>query len=89
VPPVSLVLVPQAIKVKLEKVHRFVQSRIENPFVSSLIDKMYKNKSGSDIDKKLEMLEGIKSELDIYQENQSKYEPATQDFLNKNPTLDS
>ncbi|VVM22277.1 hypothetical protein BSPWISOXPB_2852 [uncultured Gammaproteobacteria bacterium] len=35
----------QAIKVKLEKVHRFVQSRIENPFVSSLIDKMYKNKT--------------------------------------------
>jgi hypothetical protein len=25
---------------------------------------MYKNKSGSDIDKKLEMLEGMKSELD-------------------------
>jgi hypothetical protein len=37
---------------------------------------MYKNKSGSDIDKKLEMLEGMKSELDAYQENQSKYEPA-------------
>ncbi|WP_139699679.1 C80 family cysteine peptidase, partial [bacterium endosymbiont of Bathymodiolus sp. 5 South] len=71
----------QAIKVKLEKVHRFVQSRIENPFVSSLIDKMYKNKSGSDIDKKLEMLEGMKSELDAYQENQSKYEPAAQNFL--------
>jgi hypothetical protein len=28
---------------------------------------MYKNKSGSDIDKKLEMLEGMKSELDAYQ----------------------
>ncbi|CAC9644983.1 hypothetical protein, partial [uncultured Gammaproteobacteria bacterium] len=72
----------QAIKVKLEKVHGFVQSRIENPFISGLIDKMDKSKYGSDIDKKLEMLEGIKSELDIYQENQSKYEPATQDFLN-------
>jgi hypothetical protein len=46
-----------------------------------LIDKMYKNKSGSDIDKKLEMLEGMKSELDAYQENQSKYEPAAQNFL--------
>jgi hypothetical protein len=68
--------------VKLEKVHGFVQSRIENPFISGLIDKMDKSKYGSDIDKKLEMLEGIKSELDIYQENQSKYEPATQDFLN-------
>jgi transposase len=43
---------------------------------------MDKSKYGSDIDKKLEMLEGIKSELDIYQENQSKYEPATQeDFI--------
>jgi hypothetical protein len=56
----------QAIKVKLEKVHRFVQSRIENPFVSSLIDKMYKNKSGSDIDKKLEMLEGMKSDAGYF-----------------------
>ncbi|VVH51606.1 hypothetical protein BPUTSESOX_399, partial [uncultured Gammaproteobacteria bacterium] len=72
----------QAIKVKLEKVYGFVQSRIENPFIYGLIDKMDKSKSGSDIDKKLEMLEGIKSELDAYQENQSKYEPATQDFLN-------
>jgi hypothetical protein len=64
------------IKVKLEKVHGFVQSRIENPFISSLIDTMDKSKYGSDIDKKLEMLEGMKSELDAYQENQSKYEPA-------------
>jgi hypothetical protein len=32
----------QAIKVKLEKVHGFVQSRIENPFISSLIDTMDK-----------------------------------------------
>jgi hypothetical protein len=71
----------QAIKVKLEKVHGFVQSRIENPFISSLIDTMDKSKYGSDIDKKLEMLEGMKSELDAYQENQSKYEPAAQNFL--------
>jgi hypothetical protein len=34
----------QAIKVKLEKVHGFVQSRIENPFISGLIDKMDKSK---------------------------------------------
>jgi hypothetical protein len=27
------------------------------------------------------MLEGMKSELDAYQENQSKYEPAAQNFL--------
>jgi hypothetical protein len=47
-----------------------------------LIDKMYKNKSGSDIDKKLEMLEGMKSELDAYQENQSKYEPDRWTFSN-------
>jgi hypothetical protein len=29
----------------------------------------------------MEMLEGMKSELDAYQENQSKYEPAAQNFL--------
>jgi hypothetical protein len=48
---------------------------------TQMIDTMDKSKYGSDIDKKLEMLEDIKSELDAYQENQSKYEPATQKGL--------
>jgi hypothetical protein len=72
----------QEIKVKLEGVHNFVQDRIENPFIYGFLDKMKERETGSDVDKRLGMLEDIKSELDHYQDNNSEQGSEAQDFRN-------
>jgi hypothetical protein len=44
---------------------------LKNPFIYGFLDKMKERETGSDVDKRLGMLEDIKSELDHYQDNNS------------------